>query len=78
MDYLKIAEDFKSGKLNREKHSLVIDDRTWSHISSNDSKLSKQENKDETERLRDIYEDGSGEEDIDAILEALGIPVERR
>ena len=72
MNYQKIIDDFKSGKLDKSKHELTMDNDTC-YLSSIDPTLSEEENDEMYFKLKDEYGTGEGYGDIVKIFQAAGV-----
>jgi len=69
MDYKRLIEDFKSGKLDKNKYYLVLDNDDIGFYTVG-------EEDEEYERLCELYGRGNGYNDIGDILYAAGVPCE--
>ena len=72
MDYKKIIEDFKSGKLDKTKVELTMDNDIC-YLSSIDTSMSCEENDDWYYKFQKEYGSGEGYQDIVKIANAAGI-----
>jgi hypothetical protein len=78
MDYKRLIEDFKSGKLDKNKYYLQLDNDIIilcvNYYDEDDNEIEVDE--EEYERLCEFYGRGNGYNDIGCILDAVGIPCE--
>ena len=75
MNYKKIIEDFKSGKLKKEDHVLVLDNDAC-YLELRSACVTEEEREIRNEELSEKYGRGKGHQDLEDICSAAGINCE--
>lgn len=76
MDYKKVIDDFRSGKIDRDKWSVVMDNDSGYWRYTGDDALSLPEREELERKMTAEYGKPDGYRDIVDVLNAAGVPAE--